>query len=387
MTEFIIPIFILANTGSVAYMGIIAATLQIPYLLFGVPAGSVCDNYDRKKILVYANLLRAIALCILFLSVYLLGLNASVFAICIFVSGTALVFSDVTDNAAFPKIVGRENVVKAASIAEGLVIGVELLAPMLCGLILATSLATNEATALVLFFDSVTFLFFALAVKSVKTTLQSVGSTEKITGNFFTTIEMIGHDIKIGLLYIIRHKELRNLAGVNFINTFLLSAIPIILIYNSKISLNIDYIEIGFIFVVGGISGLCGTVATTYVKSRMTAHNVMLCAVISWLVGIIFIAINPTHLNSIIGWAIIAFMMPVYFSVLYAHRVRIIPDRFLGKAMGMYRTIAHAGGALGLFVIGITVDVLGVFLTGIILAGGFLMNLIIELLIRKNLRV
>src|ERR1700678_2005521 len=60
-------------TGSIAMVGYVGACETVPYLLFSLYGGVVADRLDRKRIMLWSDLLSGLALCLLAALVLVLG--------------------------------------------------------------------------------------------------------------------------------------------------------------------------------------------------------------------------------------------------------------------------------------------------------------------------
>src|SRR4051794_13882873 len=54
------PLLILALTGSPGQAGIAGALYTIPYIIFSLPAGALIDRWDRKRVMVICDAVRAV---------------------------------------------------------------------------------------------------------------------------------------------------------------------------------------------------------------------------------------------------------------------------------------------------------------------------------------
>src|SRR5437899_10060882 len=57
-----LPVLIYRRTGSPLLTGLVAAFEAIPYLLLGLVAGALADRWDRRRVMVAADLTSAVAL-------------------------------------------------------------------------------------------------------------------------------------------------------------------------------------------------------------------------------------------------------------------------------------------------------------------------------------
>jgi MFS family permease len=58
-------IYILGATGSAAWVGVAAVVRLSPYILFEPLGGAIADRYDRRKVMIAADLARAVVMCVM----------------------------------------------------------------------------------------------------------------------------------------------------------------------------------------------------------------------------------------------------------------------------------------------------------------------------------
>src|SRR5579871_5649794 len=56
------PLLVLTLTNSAALAGLVGALRLLPYLLLSLPAGALLDRWDRKRVMMVCDTLRAICL-------------------------------------------------------------------------------------------------------------------------------------------------------------------------------------------------------------------------------------------------------------------------------------------------------------------------------------
>ena len=148
-----------ANAGQ---MGVLAAMTQGAYLLFALPAGVWVDRARKRRVLVVANVLRALALGAV-LAAHLTGTLTMVhlFALAAVLASAGL-FVDTAQGALLPLLVGRPRVSEAQSKLQAVNSVVQSAGPGVTGLVLA-----RVAPPLLFGFSAVTSLASALAAARI----------------------------------------------------------------------------------------------------------------------------------------------------------------------------------------------------------------------------
>jgi MFS family permease len=150
------PFLIYGRTGSAFGTGIILALYTLPYVLFGTFAGVVIDRFNKRILMVAADVVRAVLMALVPLaavwslpSVYVLA----------FLVASVTVFFEPTKLAVLPEIVPRDRLLRANSL---LVTGdnlSEIFGYSLAGLVVALVSVTH-----VFQIDAATFLVSACAL-------------------------------------------------------------------------------------------------------------------------------------------------------------------------------------------------------------------------------
>jgi len=106
---------VLELTGSKSIMGTVAFVSYIPMLIFGLLAGLAVDTYNRKKLMLVADILRAVVVLVIPITYVLGAINISIIILVAFaLSSLATVFNPSRDSIV-PFLVEPENLLKANS--------------------------------------------------------------------------------------------------------------------------------------------------------------------------------------------------------------------------------------------------------------------------------
>ncbi|MGZ4496383.1 MAG: MFS transporter, partial [Nocardioides sp.] len=103
------PLLVASQTHD-AFLVALAALLQwLPPLLFGLVAGVLSDRLDRRLIVVTVDLLRAVVLVLVAVTILTGTVSVAVVLGALFLLGTAEVFADNTSSTLLPMVVGRDD--------------------------------------------------------------------------------------------------------------------------------------------------------------------------------------------------------------------------------------------------------------------------------------
>lgn len=147
------PVLVYQLTGSPAWTAAVAAAEALPYLLVGLLAGALADRWDRRTMMITADVVAAVALGTVPLAWWLGVLGAPQVLVVAVVVQTAFVFFDAANFGALPTLVGPDRITQAYSTVYGATTAVELVVPALAGLAVAVTapaplIGLNVVTAL-----------------------------------------------------------------------------------------------------------------------------------------------------------------------------------------------------------------------------------------------
>ena len=111
----IYPLLILALTDSPGAAGIASALRALPYLLLSLPVGALIDRWDRKRVMIVCDLLRAAVVLTIPLALWLGALSLwQIYAVA-FVEGSLFVFFNLAEVAALSRVVPAPDLPRAAA--------------------------------------------------------------------------------------------------------------------------------------------------------------------------------------------------------------------------------------------------------------------------------
>src|SRR5579885_3013144 len=106
-SELALPLLILSITHSPAQAGFAGALRSLAYLLLGLPAGALIDRWDRKRLMIFCDAGRALALGSIPLALALNHLAMAQLYLVSLIEGTLYVFFSLAESAALPRVVAR----------------------------------------------------------------------------------------------------------------------------------------------------------------------------------------------------------------------------------------------------------------------------------------
>ncbi len=201
-------------TGSALAVSGLVVVQTLPVLLVGPLAGAIADRYDRKKLMICADLLRALLIAVVpFMNqVYLF------YAFAFLLSASTVIFSPAR-NAVLPQLVEKNDLVKinaVFAISDNLA---RIVGPGAAGLLIAW-----QGLRIPFWVDSITFVISAIFLYLIAVPLPSSASRRI----------RIWTSIKEGLLYILRTPIVRTILSVRMLVALGGGAINVLLVVLAK---------------------------------------------------------------------------------------------------------------------------------------------------------
>jgi len=120
------PLLVLTLTHSPAKAGIVGFAQSLPYMLFYLPAGALVDRWNRKRVMLVADAGRAVALASVAIVLAFGSLPFAQIIAAAFIGGSLFVFVRLSESAALPQIVPKEQLPIAIARNQARVQGADL---------------------------------------------------------------------------------------------------------------------------------------------------------------------------------------------------------------------------------------------------------------------
>ncbi|MFF4920688.1 MFS transporter [Kitasatospora sp. NPDC001261] len=344
-----LPLLSTAVLDDAFQVSAVTAATTVPWLLFALPAGAYADRFERRLLMVLADLLRA---AVLVLTVLLLAADRLTFwplLTSAFLLGVGEVLFDCASFALLPSVVPKDRLESA----NGRLFAVQTVGRDLLGQVVGGVLFTvGRAVPLVI--DAVSFLASALLLRGVRGPVPESGpeSGPAAEPGPAAGKPRLLADIREGVAFVLRDPLLRALtvsAGV--INAVYLGQIAVFVILVREV-LELPDAAYGALLAAGAVGGVVGGA----VAGRLSKAVGRVPALVGnlALMGAAGLAVAATDRVPVVAvaYGVTGFALMVWNVVAVSLRQTIIPDRMLGRATGVYRLFAWGTMPLGALVFG-----------------------------------
>lgn len=330
-----LPLLAIQLTQSPTLIAGLTVAATLPWLFFALTAGALADRMDRRRLMAWANLSRAV-LPALLVAVLLLDLGSiwALYVVALMV-GVAETLYDTSAQSILPQVVHRDQL----SRANGRLYTVELttnqfVGPPLGGLLVGIGVVAGLVVPAALW-------------------CAAVGGLLLLPGSFRVEREgrtTLRSDIREGLKFLWNQKVLRTLAAMTGVLNFASSAaFAVLVLFAVGPSSDMGLSEVGFgvLLTTSAVGSFIGSLTAERIEAGLgRAVSLMLTIVgCALFVGAPALTSSPFVLGPIflLGGLLIVLWNVITVSL----RQRITPDRLLGRVNSAYRLLAWGTMPLG----------------------------------------
>lgn len=343
----VVPLLVLAMTGSATAAGLASALGTLPYILLSLPVGVYVDRWNRQRVMVMCDVLRALVTLSLVGALLLDALTLGhLYAVAV-VQGVCMVFFNLAEVAALPRVVATAQLPQA--IAQN---HAGHSAAAIAGPAVGTWLLQHGGRALPFGVDALGHLASAWCVARLRTPL-AAAPVDPAAGPRSLRAEMA-----VGLRWLWRQPLVRRIAGLTCLSNFVMASAPLMVIVLGK-ELGASEAQIGLVFSAGGAGGLLGALTGGWFARRFSFGQVIVGTLALQAVMLPVLAWAPGPLALAAAYGVLAFCGPVYNVVQLSRRLAMIPDGLQGRVNSAFRCAATALHPVGTLVCGVLAEHFG----------------------------
>jgi len=344
ITNTALPILVLALTGSGLAMGVVGVLSTLPDLVLGLPAGAYADRWDRRKMMLLADLGRAVLTAVIPVSVWLGGPTIALILLVTFPLNVLRVLWLAAFTAAVPGLVGRGQVARANAMFEAFFNVGWIVGPALAG-ILAATIGPGPTIAI----DAVTFAVSSVSLLFVRRPLRPEART--------TPTHLLA-DIREGISYVVRQPTLRAVVALWSTISVIYAGLTSGLIFYITIDRGLGADVVGLVLSAFAVGSLGGSLVAARMAFRAVGPVMLVGTVVMGLTLVVVALDAPVPV--LVGAACVAGLLDANVAVSYLTlRTQLSPDALLGRVGATARTISVGLMPIGSLVAGILLDAIG----------------------------
>ncbi|GAC1357993.1 MAG: MFS transporter [Ktedonobacteraceae bacterium] len=336
VTLFALPLLIYKLTGSAINLGIATAAEFLPYLLFGLLLGAWTDRVDRKRMMIFTDVARALIIA----SIPLLAAFGMLSIWWIygvgFVQSTLTICFEAGQFAAIPNLVNRDDLVTANGRIQASYSGASVLGPLVAGLLVAlVPLST------LLLIDASSFIISACSLGLIAISFNAPQSEEQ------NVAKSIWRDVIDGLRYVLGHPVLRNISMMMALVNFVATTVSTQLVLFAKVQFRANDTQVGLLYSAGSIGIVVLSLLAGPLRKRWSFSTVALGALMTEGILVVVLAFTPWYWVGIILWSCI-WGLGILFNINTSSlRQAIVPNHMLGRVMSIAGVLAWSAIPLG----------------------------------------
>jgi MFS family permease len=326
------PLLVASQTRDPLLVSMALLSEYLPALLFGVVGGAAADRFDRRRMVVFVNLGRAVVLAALVATIVSGTVNILVVLCALFVLGTAETFADSASSTLIPSLVPREDLGIANARMQGaFLLTNQLLAPSLGAFMFAAGMALPFAT------NAACFALGALLVSRVATS----------TRNELRERSSFRAEMAEGIRWLVAHPPMRTLAlTILTFNVTFGAAWSVLVLYAGE-RLGMNEVGFGLLTTAVAVGGVVGIFSYGRLERRFSLADIMRVGLLIETGTHLSLALTtspPIALATLVVFGAHAFVWGTTSTVV---RQRAVPDELLGRVTGVYRVAIVGGMVVG----------------------------------------
>ena len=352
-----------------AQMGFLNASSTASFLLVGLIAGAWVDRWVKRRVMIWADIIRLIAVLSLPILYFANAIQIWHLFVAAGVVGLATVFFDVAYQSFVPIVVPKEQIASANSSLETTNQLSGIAGPAIVG-----SLLTVFKAPALLIADALSFLVSAISLSAIRDREVPKPKAER---------NKLRHEIAAGLKFVWGNKIIRAVSFTtstsNLFSTAQFTLIPLVLLRDQNISPAVY----GVIASISAVGGLLGAVtAARFSKWIGEGQVIAVSAVVMGFTAFApAIAASSNQMTAIVVYAagqfVGSFTVLTYNITQVSARQRLCPEHLLGRMNASIRFFVWGVMPIGALLAGAAATVFGiatvmwVCAVGVFLSAGF----------------
>ena len=333
------PLLALGITGSAVAAGVVGFARALPPALLALPAGLAADRWNRRTLMIMADVVRAAALATL--AVAVVTGRAAVWSIALvaFVEGCGACLFSAAEAGVLRAVVPAEQLPAAVATQTGRRATVELVGKPAGGALFGV------ATALPFVVDAVSYAFSTASLLAVRTRFQEERAPDP---------SPLRRQLAEGFRFLWGHPFLRTSALIFGIGNFVGPGLLLTLLLVGERQ-KLSALTLAVLVTAFAAALLVGSLLSPLVRRSLPVRAIFVLELWMWPVCAIFL-LWPNAYVLALGLVPSALAIPSTDSLVHGYRIALTPDRILGRSEAVRSTISLLIAPLGPLVAGLLLD-------------------------------
>jgi MFS family permease len=329
------PLLIASQTRDPFLVSMAVFASWLPNLLLSVPAGAIADRFDRRKIMAAVNLLRAVVLAALALTIVSGAVNILFILLALFTLGFAETFADVAGASLLPRVVPdkKDLGIANARLQGSVLLTNQLVAPPIGAFLFALGMAVPFG---------VNAACFTLGAVLIFRVALSAPAEEAAPPRRHLLAEMAD-----GVRWLVAHPPMRTLALTILAFNVTFGAAWSVLVLYAQDRLGMGYVGFGLLTTAVAVGGFIGIAIYGSLERRFSLANIMRVGLSIETATHLVLALTTSPLVALGVMVVFGTHAFVWGTTSTTVRQRAVPDALLGRVTGVYGVAIYLGLVLG----------------------------------------
>ena len=326
------PLLVASETSDPFLVSLAVLSEYLPVLLFGVLGGAAADRFDRRRMVIAVNLVRAVALIVLVATIVGGAVSIAVVLVTLFVLSTAETFADSASSTLLPGLVAREDLGLGNARMQGaFLLTNQLLGPPIGAFLFVVGRGVPFAT------NAVCFVLGALLVSRIVT-----AARDELPARSSLRTEM-----SEGIRWLLGHPPMRTLALTVFTFNVTYGAAWSVLVLYADQRLGLGPVGFGLLTTAAAIGGIVGMVSYGRLARRFSLGDIMRVGLLIETATHLSLAVTTSGAVALATMVVFGVHEFVWGTTSETVRQRAVPDALLGRVTGVYRVAVVGGLVIG----------------------------------------
>lgn len=331
------PLLVASQTSDPFVVSLALLFGYLPFLFFGVIGGAAADRFDRRRMVIVANVARAVVLAVLVATIVTGTVSIPLILGAIFLLGTAETFADSASSTLVPSMVAREDLGIANARMQGpFILLNQLVGPPLGAFMFAVGMALPFAA------NATAFLLGALLITRISSSIGEIRRPGPGEGGPIWT------ELVEGVRWLAHHAAMRTLALTVFAFNVTYGAAWAVLVLYASQRLQMDAVGFGLLTTATALGGVIGMLSYGALERRFGLGNIMRVGLLIETATHLVLALTVSPLVALTVMLIFGVHAFAWETTSTVVRQRAVPNELLGRVGGVYRVASIAGLIVGI---------------------------------------
>lgn len=339
------PLLVLSQTRDPFLIALATLLQRLPWVVLGLQAGVLADRHDRRRIIVVANLVRAVVLIVLSTMIVTGAVNVAVVLVALTAIGTAEVFVDTTSSTMLPMIVAKDDLGVANSrLIFGRITINRLGGPAIGAFLFAAGMA-------------IPFVVQAVCVVVAARVISSIAVDRPPLNPAPASIRS---DILDGVRWVWHHAAIRTLTLTILTINLAFGAMAAILVLYASEQLGLGNVGFGLLASFGAAGGVVTTLTYGWMERHIGVVTIMRGGLLIEAGTHLTLANTTTPAIAFAVFFMLGMHEAAWGTTATTIRQRVVPNEFQGRVSSVYQVGVFASLVLGALIGGIIAKLWGV---------------------------